>query len=89
MIGEITTIVGNVDGEIFAGHKLIEAQLEYVFEEDGKLYRTSLPLTRGGSVIVVVVPDKAGIVGIPEGEVASIEMPEGHQLSLETKVAQP
>ena len=72
MINEIIEIVGKrKDVEIVAGHKLIEAQLEYVLEDDGVLYRTTIPLTQGGSVIIVVLPTKENIVGIAPGNVVT------------------
>ena len=72
MINEIVTIVGKQIGtDIVAGHKLIEAQLEYVFEEDGKYYRTSIPLVRDGSVMVIILPPDLNIVGIEPGQVVT------------------
>lgn len=77
MIDEIVTIVGKEkQAAIVAGHKLIEAQLEYVFEEDGKLYRTTVPLIRDGSVLVIVLPPGTNFVGIPEGEIVVGYKPE-------------
>lgn len=82
MSENIVGITGDFDGELIAGHKLIEAQLDYVFEEGGKLYRTSVPLTRGGTVLVLVLPEGAQIVGMGPGEVVTIDNAPGHKWKL-------